>query len=286
MKINISFASRNAPSNLETTLRVLKNLSTGKHEIKYILGLDNDDLSSCVRFQQEYKNDKSVILSIEPRPLTVGMVWNRCIKLFEADAYLPLGDDAMCLTQYWDEYVAELSKKFLIISAFCAYSPHSVVFPILSPKWLKANDWTLFSEHFPYWFNDTWVNEVYEFTTGKLMLVAKDLAFGGNEGKTRGMRDLDFWWGFFNATRKQRIRHGIKLRHKLGLEDPKADDLKEIIDKWEERDSAMREKIPTLSEHYSTDNAVSPRYLLAKKNAEDYLQMHGLKLWECADGKI
>lgn len=281
MKISLCFASRNAAANLETVIRVFQNLSSGQHEIKYVVGLDNDDLPSCARITKEFHGDKSVIISMADRPIAVGEVWNRCVREWDADVYIPVGDDTFCLSQHWDMYVAELAPRYLVLNSYMVVAPGAFAFPFMQRKWIDACGY-MFPPHFTYWFTDTWVQELYEFTVGEEMTINTDVRIGGAVSKTRGMRDLDFWWGFFNATRVLRLAEAESIRDKLNIPPLLLGPPTNIINKWNQRDIEMRPRIPELSLN-AVDSEPSDRYLKAKNMAEKYLADHNLNLWQHAD---
>lgn len=275
MKIGVCLVSRGSPASLEMVIRGLKLLASEENNIKYVVGIDDDDLATGVRMQRAFDNDNSVMLSISPRPLSVGSIWNKCVKAIDAEVYMLVGDDTLCLTQNWDQMLVLISKKHMVTSAHCAFSPDSAVFPIFRKEWLDAAGY-LFPEHFPFWFNDTWWQELSNFTFGEKTTVYRDISFGGKVGKTQNMRDVDFWWGFFNATRIVRLKEAAIIRQKLFLP---AVDLLELLQHWRERDTAMRKRIPEFENANLSNTAPSERYAKIKQNAAQYLEANNLTLW-------
>jgi hypothetical protein len=275
VKIAVLVASRGAPQKLQTVLRVMQELSSGLHKIVYIVGVDNDDVATCVYTQQSFGGENDVIISMADPPVYVGCVWNRCAKVEDADVYVVTGDDQICITQNWDMSVAFIVQKEICASGLFVPSPNLAMQPIFRRSWLEAVGY-VFCEYFPYWFNDTWWQELYEFSTGQCMKIFREFAFGGKIGKTRGMRELDYWWGAFNAMRTLRIAEAMKIRAKLGLP---GSDISRFVDVWDARDRTMKSRIPEFEAQNPTQEEPPERYLIAKQKMDRYLKDHNLELW-------
>lgn len=279
MRINVNITSRGDPAGLETVVRVLQMLESGAHQVKYILGLDNDDIESCVRMQNAFSSDNRVILSIGERPICVAEIANRCAKLFDADIYLPMGDDMVCITQHWDEIAVLMADKWLLSDSQCLWAPEAAIAPLLSGTWYNALGY-IFPEYFPYWFTETWLHEIYEFLTGMPVAICGDLRFGGKLGKTRGMHELEFWWGFFNATRLERMQQACVLAGKLNRPVPSQKQLHDVFQKHVRHDFEIKGRIKQLEAYYRTSDKMSDQYKIAKKKAEKHLADNGLSVWQ------
>lgn len=268
MKISVPVASRNSPARLETSIRVLQGLASGNNEIKYIIGCDDDDLPTGVRMQQSFADDQSVILSSEKRPVSFGSIWNRCAKLWDADAFFPLGDDQICLTRNWDVVLAEAVESLSLSYASFVSAPGAMTNPVISGAWFKASGY-IFPEYFPFWFNDTWLVEVYRFIYGHHPMIMGGLLLGGKKGRTRGMRDLSFWAEYFFKLRPKRLAEAHRIAHALGMTPSVLSMDDPVIREYEENDLGFISRIPEFERDFGPE-APGPEtemYTTLKDNA-------------------
>ena len=271
MKTAVLMCSRGDPESYETTVRCLQELESGENEVVYVCGFDEDDLPTSVMLNMGFSKDKSVIISMGPRPRTLGEVQNRLMRAVDADLYMPMGDHMCCLTQDWDIHLEKNMQGRVLGSWITSYNPNDPLVPVMSRHWIKSLGYVAF-DLFPYWFTDTWTQEVYEFATGEKVPLFQELMFGGKRGETQSLRELDFWWGVFNATRTIRFRDAKKLG--LQVSGNTTTRLKEMT----ERDNFMRQRFDAI-ERVNPAKEPEQRYFDAKTNAERYLADHGLGLW-------
>jgi len=76
------------------------------------------------------------------------------------------------------------------------------------PEWL--------AEAFPFWFTDTWLDEI-ALMLGRKAPVRVEWKPQGQRGKTTRMRDLAFWAWVFEAARPERIEDARKLAALAGI---------------------------------------------------------------------
>ncbi len=162
MKLAFLMVTRGNPKRAAAVIENAKSLASGKHEIQYVVGCDNDDQATNSYFHMNY--GKEVELSIANRPTGVGAVWNRCIALAPADYYCPFPDDTFIGMANWDDYIAVLNRPVLAWND--GANPGQCTLPVVSHSWLGLIG-KLYDERFPFWFYDTCVEETYTFVFGK-----------------------------------------------------------------------------------------------------------------------
>src|SRR5207245_7883120 len=106
---------------------------------------------------------------------------------------------------------------------------------VYSKGWVELTG-QLYPTHFPFWFIDTWVDETYSFVTGNTIPIVSNLMLTGKRGKTRRLRDLQFWWQYFTALRPQREADAAAIRAKLQIK-LEPDLILRARKQWEARDA-------------------------------------------------
>ncbi len=266
MKLAFLMATRGNPKRAAAVIECAKSVASGKHEIQYVVGCDNDDLETIAYFQSHYPE---LTLSVGDRPAGLGEVWNRCAAVTPADYYCMFSDDVFIGRADWDDYIGVLSMPVLAWND--PANPGQCTQPIVSHRWLELTG-KLCDGRFPFWFDDTCVDEIYSFVTGCHVAIPNDLAVIANKGKTKNLRELVFWWEFYAATRAERLSLAAEIRAKLGVDLPQ-DLIAEVVRMWEQRDKmglAMARQLELeLSSEGSKDP--SPQYLAARAYAQNYM---------------
>lgn len=288
MRILVCIPTRNRPALLITTLMAFDQLSTGQHEISYAIGIDEDDMAAYEAAKICAANIPRVSMHFVPKDVvTIGGIWNFLVRGQEADVYLAHVDDAIPLMRYWDELIARyVQAGHKAFSWFDSELGNQAGYPVITHDWLKASGYFQI-DHFPFWFCDTWFEEVFQFTFNKKISIPPQLAVGGKRGTTTNLRDLDFWWGFFNTTRRIRLLEGYRLSKAMGCQvyAEYSDYLvsrKHWIDEATKRDQSFKGKrIAELEDARKEQKEPSARYLEAKRRAEAYMTERGAELWAC-----
>jgi hypothetical protein len=298
MRISVIFVSRGRPEQLRLAVNVMQTLESGENEVAYYLGCDNDDqatidVGNFIKPVQKLigERPKRGISEIQNRIVKQidGDVKGRGVKASDvkkSDAYVFFPDDGIVLTQNWDKPIEVALVKSMIVGWNDVLTLGELTYPVISKRWVDLVD-NVFVEMFPYWFADTWLHEVYRFVTNSEVPIIQNLMVGGRRGelRTQGMRDLDWWWGFFNATRKIRILQAYNVRLNMGDGSLDYDDFVDsrhvLIEKGELRDRRFRPMIPTLEKKLAVDvdGEPSAKYVALKAEAEKYLADHNLKVW-------
>ena len=265
MKFAFLLVTRGNPQRAAAVIEVAKSLASGKHEIEYVIGVDNDDskthswLHRCCDAR----------LSLGNRPTGVGSVWNRLAAEIKADFYCPFPDDVFIALPDWDQYIIDqFENGILAWNDLTNYGQCTL--PIVKSDWLGYLG-KLYDERFPYWFYDTCLDEIYTFVYGKRIKIPEHLVIVSKKGLTQNLRELSFWWDFYVATRKERVSLAAEIRKQLGLPEPQID---EIVRAWELRDERGRSVIPRLEMDLTAEGSKPPsvQYLKARQDAAAYLE--------------
>jgi hypothetical protein len=144
-------------------------------------------------------------------------LWRHCTS--HAGIYMTGTDDYLFVTKGWDQKVREAFSRFpdRIALAFPedpTALPNMVTFPILSAEWINSFGRVL-TNYFPFWFDDTWLDQVAQMIGRKVKLDVHMEPQGG-KGKTPRMRNLLFWRNFFDfCTMEDRIDEADLLLRKI-----------------------------------------------------------------------
>lgn len=216
--INVLIPSRGRPTQLAAALTSLNMCLSGENNVWFCVACDDDD-TDTQQLLRRMRADMPLNIRIGPRPESLGSVANDLAAHWPADAYAVFGDDLLCVSYGWDALVAKAVRE----------TPHGVFWwtsssgvetyvPIITEKWRAAAGF-IFTEHFPFWFDDLWLQELWIMATQTppqvlpIKLVDKPQA-------TIRMRELRFWQDFYARMRGERVRHGRQIAAALGIPEP------------------------------------------------------------------
>lgn len=208
MKIDVVLASRGNPLRLMSVLTCFDNLASGTNDITYRVIVDEDDELTVKAAKQI---PLKIVLHEGSRDIPMAARINEAAMMSTADLVSGAADDTFPLTQHWDGVMQTgFDQGFHAFSWQEANDPENQTLIVLSRKWLDCIGRFL-PEYFPFWFGDTWIAEVHELAFAKPLPIVSDLQWGGRRGKTRGMRELKFWFEFFAATRIERLAEAQRV---------------------------------------------------------------------------
>lgn len=270
MKLAFMMVTRGNPKRAAAIMECAQSLSSGRHEIQFIVGCDNDDPETSSYFHKHYKTR----VSVADRPTGVGAVWNRCASLIDADYYCPFPDDVWPILPDWDDLIASTLAPATPQLAALAWNDQTnhgqCTLPIVSREWIALTG-KFYDERFPFWFYDTCIDELYSFITGQRIVIPDELALVSKKGLTQNLRELPFWWDLYVATRDERLNQASDIRKQLGIELP-TQRLDRIVEMWERRDEIGRATAAAIEKTLSAERrAPSPQYLQAREHAAAYL---------------
>lgn len=284
MKLLVALCSYQNPSGLIASIKNLHDLAERRDELSFNIGLDHDDLDGqdVLKYLPTEIYNK-IKVTLFPDDIAQSDLWNvLCVPDTAAYYYLST-DDAFCLVQGWDTYLERRERLPHIVFWNDVNLPGAASTFIMSNDWLKATGYAL-PPFFPYWFADTWVDELRAFVTGEESGVDRGLKISYPPGKTTGLIELDFWWGFFNATRPLRIKKAYQIFSKLyGVDlDTNAfySRAANLLVDMRRRDFQHKQIIPEMeAEMAEPGNKKIARHLKCKVIALELMEKEGLKLW-------
>lgn len=272
MRINVGLPSRGRPLDMIASALSLFRLASGANEITIVIGVDDDDPDTreMVKNLAPRMGFGAVGWQIYDRPLGLGEIHNRMASHTSADAAFMLWSDrVLAITPEWDHNLA----------MGCMQCPNRVIWLdsvhltgagqfVLPPAW-RAAQGDPCPGAFPFWFEDTAVEELDAFVHGfpRMSLAAK--CAGTRGAKTTRCRDIAFWVSVFAGTRGQRLAQAAEIGRKLGVAPPS--NLAGIIANFETRDASFIARAPALQEQFGAEGAADETYLAARARAEEIL---------------
>lgn len=267
----ILFLTRGRPGGLVAAVQGFHALASGDIPVSYVICCDDDD--TTLEASLPLLADLPVIVSRNPRPDALGEAWNKGALAaiaagFEWTHALLTGDDTVPLALHWDRVMASEAHR----PAFAwqeLNDPLNVTYPVISRAWFRAVDHQPAPAWFPYWFNDTWLNEVHMLAFGAPMPVLPALPMGGRRGTTREMREPGFWFGVFAATRAERVLQAEQLAWAHGQEHAAIAESHPFFAAW---DAEQRSRVPFYIQAFGADQVPpTPRYQRLRAAAQEEL---------------
>ena len=267
MRIAVITPTRGRPANIVTLSNALDRTRSGEHEIGHFISCDEDDLPPPEGLLPSF-----AFIVRNPRADSLGEAWNAPYKVMgdEWDASTFIADDVLPMTPNWDKGIAWLVDRYEVSSWTESSNPTNPGYPIMTKRFVKNMGGAPFTDWFPFWWDDPWLNEVVTFAFGRGMPIVTDMKLHQREhGITQGMRDLAFWGEFYMKMRPYRIEQGHKLAEAYGkpLLDPAG-----AVAMFDEMDSLWPGRIAAIERENQADRGEpTPRYLRAKGRAEQWI---------------
>lgn len=255
-KISILVPTRGRP---EKIARLLESVGRSD-KVEVIVGCDDDDetMRGCVGLS-------SARIVYAPRHNTLGALYNTLAERAKGDWLMAMADDYVIDTAGWPSILLSYGRRLPNkTGVLFAHDPHhpgfTTIYCIHRRVYAMAGYFA--APFFPYWFVDTWWDEIGEMTGLKLEMPI-NVWLPDGRGETHGMRDLAFWVRLFEATRP--MREAV-AREMLGHAVP------------ESRLALVRARVAHLSDpaflaQWGRDDGSEPsaRYLRAKAVAEEMM---------------
>jgi glycosyltransferase involved in cell wall biosynthesis len=279
MKISVCIPTRNRPRLISACLTTLDELSSGQNDVVYVVGIDPDDQASLPVLQSLKSRINIRIVVFGDNVISGGLRWNALCANEKADAYSAQIDDAFPISPFWDASIASIAMHHEAFSWLAPVYPSSVLNPVATQAWIEKAGYFI-APHFPYWFNDTWFAEVVRYVRNEQVFMSHSLALYSKEEETIGFRDLDFWWGFFNATRVLRLADAMRISGFSGSQEDFAESRQEWIGHDLRRDLYHRGPvIAELEGRRAVSGEPSAKYVACYERARKLLVANGLELW-------
>jgi hypothetical protein len=219
---------------LARLINSLLDTSAGDQRIEILVSIDDDDPA--------WKNGTNVDLpatnarvayTVGPRPKTLGEKLNILAARATGEILTFLANDYVMLTHGWPgimrEAVARLPGGIGVPFPEDSLHPDHASFPIITRRMYEAGG--MFAPPwFPYWYVDTWWDEV-GIMLGVRPEIAVEVSAPEGRGKPQGLRDVTFWATFFDKMRPFRARDARGLAWKVwGKDSDRTRHLEEMID--------------------------------------------------------
>ncbi|MBN9497855.1 MAG: hypothetical protein J0H39_13950 [Alphaproteobacteria bacterium] len=197
----------------------LRDNESGENDVRYVVACDVDDKATIGTL---YNLQAKLPLGyrVGECPVSLDALHNRICRDVPGDVYACFIDDAICLSKDWDKPIAEAwraNPKGLWW--WKSKGDDLTLAPITSHAWFEAAGERIFPEHFPFWWGDTWLSEVWVLATER-NLAFVDAEFLDCPKKTGNMRELKFWHDFYLWLQPQRIAEAKAIAARLGFPAP------------------------------------------------------------------
>ena len=269
LKISVLIPERGRPDSLWRLIQSLKDQAIFDENYEIVVGLDDDEWTpqQLADAQGLYP---SVRFILAPRPATLGEKLNGLAAISEGDLLLFIANDMVMETPEWPKKCRETARH-LPSGMGVTYlrdptHPDHASFYMITRQMYETIGWFA-APWFPYWFIDTWMDELGILLSAKYEIDAELSAPDGNQRSERP--DLKFWCEFFDATRPMRFRDAMQLMGKIyGAQIPEdvAKDLPRRRALAEAR--TAHHKNPQFLAEFGTDGPVSEAHSNAKAAAQ------------------
>lgn len=270
MKIIACLASRGRPAAMIGVVMSLHRQRSTQHEIDFVLGLDEDDPTT--EHVGAFDGEIHPIYSVAPSPIVRGEIENRMIGVAgasEPDAVTLMSDRTFNITPGWDNWLAGAVQGLptRVLWWSCPDDPGCVI-PIIPKAYLQANEWTWSPQIFPFWWDDTWHQEIDLMIHGMPSKKAR-CTYAGARGATANGREFAFWLDVFIKTRPRRREQAARIAGQFGVplsEDPN------VVGYMNAYDNQMVGRCAGFEERFGDKREPSAKYLAARARAEEMLK--------------
>ena len=125
-----------------------------------------------------------------------------------------LTDDCVMETPGWDDHYRDAASNMPLGFGTAwpldvLHGPDVCTAPVITRRMMERMGFFV-PPWFPFWFHDTWLEEMGAFVACRLPLTVR-LGAPDGRGVTQNMRELTFWAALFEATRGLRMRLALQL---------------------------------------------------------------------------
>lgn len=278
MQIHIGLPSRGRPIDMVASAVSLFRLASGGNDVVVDLRIDGDDVGSSDAtwgLKNRYLKDPNrVLINVSDRGPGLGELHNAVAAATPPDAaYMMWSDRISVITPNWDHELAlscmQHPNRPLWLDSIHLVGAGQVILP---PLWRSVCGQP-FPAIYPFWFDDTHVEELDAFVHGFPRLALASKCAGPRGQRTNRCRDIPFWVDLFTATRPQRIEQAREIAARLGVKQP--DNLAQIIGMFNERDAMMKARGAELLGAFGEESEPDASYVAAKERAEGIMRELG-----------
>lgn len=206
--ISILVPERGRPAMLNRLVMSLFDTAKGDPRFEVLVSIDEDDPAWDATEPGMWSALSQARIFVDPRPNTLGEKLNILAARATGDIVAFIANDYVMLTDGWPQIIRDAVEKLPngIGVPFLKDSlhPDHASFPVLSRKMYEAS--RMFAPPwFPYWYVDTWWDEV-GLMLGIRPEIAVEVEAPEGRGKSQGLKDVTFWATFFDRLRPYRAR--------------------------------------------------------------------------------
>lgn len=196
----------------------MQKLESGKHQVVYVIGVDEDDTETVGMGQLLIKpslRGGPICMRVFERQSSLGAMVNQMALDVPADVYCSLCDDVLVLTEGWDDKIAEaVEARPDGVFWWRTEQIRAATYAIITEKW-RAAAGRVFTDYFPFWWDDVWLLHVWLLAAETAWLYV-DAELEDRPFNTHRMRDLRFWSDFYVSRHDERMAEAERMRQALG----------------------------------------------------------------------
>lgn len=265
MRIHVGIPSRGRPLDLIAATLSLFRMASGNNQVRATIACDTDDKPTRDRVSELMKAYPIAEMA-GPRPLGLGELHNKmCAATAKDEVFMLWSDRVLAITPEWDHELAVCAmsypnRPFWMDSLHLAGAGQF----ILPPAWLAVCGQPC-PGLYPFWFEDTHVEEMDCFVHGFPRVAMASKGAGPRGDKTNRCRDIAWWINFYSSQRDQRVMQAVQIAEKLGV--PVRDNTREIA-YFDARDREFLSRAPALEKQFGAVGPPDATYLEAKGRAQ------------------
>lgn len=216
--ISILMPTRGRTDKFELALNSIMETTGDPSRVDIWIYVDIDDalMLDYIKGGAHHRYPVKVNFHVDARTKTLVETTNTLWRVAtDAGIYMPAGDDFLFITNGWDHLLRDAFKEYqdrilMAYSVDTTTGPDDMQFPALSAEWVNQLGY-VFAGHFPFWFEDYWLDEVAQMIQRKKRVDVFMQPQGG-KGKTYRMKNVPFWYRYFTNSMDDRIAIARVLR--------------------------------------------------------------------------
>lgn len=232
MTIAVLLSTRKRPASLRIAVdSILRN--SVRDDTIIAVGYDRDDA------ERPILPDRVRVVEMD-RPDALGDKFNALWRSVDADLYIYACDDITYETHGWDQRIVDAAAIFedkigVVYAGFVQNAvSHIPIVRAFTRGFVELMGYFCPSI-FPYWFDDTWQDEVARMVD-RIALTDVSVGLIDGRGKTRRCREIAFWQTYFDSLRSERIKQALRIIDR--------------IDESKTRKEMLYARIPSLCEAF------------------------------------
>lgn len=274
--ISVLIPERGRPEQLDRLISSLLDTAGTDERVEILVMIDDDDPAWTDREPRQHSRTRYLR---RPRPVTLGEKLNILARESAGEIMFFIANDYVMETPGWP-------MRFRVAVAGL---PNGIGVPFVRDElhfqhaafWLMTrrmmNEIGFFAAPwFPYWFVDTWIDQIGDMLGLKTEIDVTVSAPEGR-GKTHGLVDLPFWVDFFQSTHPMRVRDAVRLSY-VAWEDGTPQH-KRFLEELAPRGDFCIKRVEHLSDpdflaqwSGKSDSEPSPSYAYVRDHAERMLE--------------